>query len=1533
MEGSCGRGSRESGHCIDVSGSVLHDAIGCQCNENDICSKLSFSVSFGGTPTSKQNCDFLLTFPPPFTMAPRKKNAAIKSSGAMSSKAAPLPDWVKGGGAKPPPPTGTNRDGTAQLFPPRYKTPLNIMYERIQKMPGWLKPEVEPLHRKDGYTCAITLRKENKQEKSNPFTIRMEPKEPGARLTCETSLHAKHWGATYVLFRLFNNLGLHRVLPPGPREYWMQLEEVKAQSPDHDSWKWAADPFDAIAKRDAEREVREKERAAREAARNDPTKKPLSKAWQRAMEVRMAPELRDFVEATIRARMTDVPAVEVDGLDSSMQGMSIDVDARELERELASLGVRPGYIRRIVSWLQDARAKYATPAAWQQLRLSHPLLASILALPNKEAAVEYLVLYTPEQDLPVKLRPTATSESFIKSAASGGGQDALVDRWTIDKFSKSAGFPRENVAQAIEAVRESDQQLSNTAREGVVLDLLLRKLLGQHAPVSSLVTCDPRPDDDLPQKRHDERVMLAACLGDDMLQPVPEQDAITSDDYDICLGTFEKDKVFLRVSPSHPASRYLANSEAWPSVYVTSPTLPSFLRLALTRHALQCLQGQRSDIKEALDLCEGGVLFLLCEELRECIPAYVRDPPPLDEVMESLVEAAPNAAARAIQETEATRRQKQQQKSTIPSQSHSLSPQRARKARKLERNGHVDTAMHEAHTKWHSSLKYVESVGPVRESLPAYASQDMLLKTLREQRVVVIAGETGCGKTTQVPQFILDDAIQRGCGSLCSIVVSQPRRVSAMGVAARVATERGESLDTSDIPDEAQVGYAIRGERRASKSCRLLFTTTGVLLRRLATGTDPNLESVSHVIVDEVHERSTDSDFLLLLLREVLARNPSLHIVLMSATIQAETFTSYFDGAPYLFIPGRTFPVQEHYLEDIVRLTSYRVPVPFTREDERLNKLVDGSMLSDADISTVRALCASNRTDYDLLAHTVAYAMKRAEKVDFTGSLTGRAAILVFCPGVGEIRQAMDAISALCTDGVVLLPLHANLAPSEQRKVFQAVHKTERKVIVATNVAETSITIPEVCYVVDTGRVREAQYDAQAGVSRLLDAWASRAACKQRAGRAGRTMSGECFRLYTKGMEEHLQRPQSIPEMQRTPLEGVVLQVKAIQPTGDVKAFLQKALDPPLLDALEATHKRLIIAGALHAEGGYAAKLTPLGRHLAQLPLEVRQAKLLVLSCLFGCVEPMLHVVSLLSCRSIVASSSQRDETKAKARSAFLYGQSDLLSYANLFATWLAMRHERRPMKEVRTFCDAHGLSMQALQDVDMTRITLLRQLEELGLIGRDYVISYRSQGPAWPSKISTLPLDTNSGNINLLRALLLASLWPSIARVDQPTAKYNASTSGAVLKEAQAKELHYYDESDGRVFLHPSSMLFHATKYKTNYVVTFAKSASGAAGQARTYLRDATEVPLYALLLLGGPLYVDHEVGGITISTGIEASKDAWVRLRASTRIGVLCRQLRQLLDRVLEEGVLDVQALSAAHNQDVVQAMIALLAQDGLT
>ncbi|WFD19312.1 RNA helicase [Malassezia caprae] len=1438
-------------------------------------------------------------------MPPRKKNAAIKLSGATSSKAAPLPDWVKGGGAKPPPPTGTNRDGTAQLFPPRYKTPLNLMYERIQKLPGWLKPEVEPIQRKEGYTCVVTLRKENKQDRSNPHTVRMEPKEPGARLQCETSLHAKHWGATYVLFRLFNQLGLHRVLPPGPREYWLELEQVKAQAPESDSWKWASDPFEAIAKRDAEAAAREKARAAREASKSEPA--PLSKAWQRAPEVRMAPALRELVESTIRARLSDaVPSV--DALDHGLQQMSLDKPA--LEKELLRLGVRAAYIRRVLAWLEEARAKYASPDALEQLRSMHPLLASILALPNREAAIEYMVLFTPEQDLPPKLRPTASSDSFVTGAASGGvSQEALVDRWTIDKLSRCAGFPRENIARALDMVRRAGLGEPQAAREGAVLDLLLHELVGDAEPVLS--TCA----DHVAQKRDDERTMLTACLGDDVVRRVPDNDAIDDSDFDIFLGTFEKEDVSLRVS-LHAASHYLSKAGAWPSIYVTSSTLPSFLRLALTRHALQSL-ARRADIRDALEANEGGVLFLVVEELKECIPAVLHDPPALSDVMEHLVDRAPNTAARAIQQTERARPR---------------AARTPRRARPLARQEALDASMRASRDAWHASPTFLEQVRPVRESLPAHAAREMVLESVRTHRVVLIAGETGCGKTTQVPQFLLDDAIEQGCGSLCSIVVTQPRRVSAMGVAARVAAERGESLDGA-VADDAVVGYAIRGERRASRSCRLLFTTTGVLLRRMATGADADLASLSHIIVDEVHERSIDSDFLLLLLRRVLERNPTLRVVLMSATIQADTFTRYFGGAPYLEIPGRTYPVQTHYLEQLVQATGYRTPVALTRDDERADKLYDAGALDADAVPTVRALVASSRTDYGLLAATVAYAAQCAAKIDGTGSLRGRAAILVFCPGVGEIRQAMDAISALPIQSeLAVLPLHANLPPNEQHRVFQPVGRTQRKVVVATNVAETSITIPEVCYVIDTGRVREAQYDARAGVSRLLDTWASRAASRQRAGRAGRTMAGECFRLYSRAMESELQAAHSAPEMQRTPLEGVVLQVKAIQPDANVRTFLGEAIDPPSLEALDAAHTRLVVAGALHTDGGHAARLTPLGRHVAMLPLDVRQAKLLVYACLFGCVEPLLHLAALVSSRPIVASAAARDEAAAQARAQSFLGHSDLLTHAHLFAQWLTMRAERRPGSDVRAFCDKHGLSALALQEAALTRTTLLQQLEETGLVDRAYVQGYRAQGPAWPARASSLAYDMHSRHTNLLRSLLLAALWPSMARVDQPAARYHASASGAVRKEAHARELHYFDEHDGRVFLHPSSLLFHATECQSGYVAFLSKSARGPAGEARTYLRDITEVPLYALLLFGGPLHVDHEVGGVLVSTGAVASAHAWVRLRANPRIGVLCRQLRQLIDRMLEEGIEDPRALVAPHHEPIVQAMLALVQHDGL-
>ena len=212
------------------------------------------------------------------------------------------------------------------LFPPGSKTPLNMLYERVNKLPGWEKPIVEPRRHKQGYSCAVTLKKVNKKDASNPFTVTFEPKEPTLRLECQSSLEAKHWGATYALFRIFNHLSLNLALPPGPREYWVKMEAYKKTAPSHQDWMWASDPFEAAAKRDAEKAKKEQDKlaAADAASRGEVSiinaklngaAKPLSKAWQEAKEVRLASSLREKIEATIRRAMSIFPSASAAPLD------------------------------------------------------------------------------------------------------------------------------------------------------------------------------------------------------------------------------------------------------------------------------------------------------------------------------------------------------------------------------------------------------------------------------------------------------------------------------------------------------------------------------------------------------------------------------------------------------------------------------------------------------------------------------------------------------------------------------------------------------------------------------------------------------------------------------------------------------------------------------------------------------------------------------------------------------------------------------------------------------------------------------------------------------------------------------------------------------------------------------------------------------------------------------------------------------------------------------------------------------------------
>src|SRR5580693_6654937 len=364
------------------------------------------------------------------------------------------------------------------------------------------------------------------------------------------------------------------------------------------------------------------------------------------------------------------------------------------------------------------------------------------------------------------------------------------------------------------------------------------------------------------------------------------------------------------------------------------------------------------------------------------------------------------------------------------------------------------------------------------EELPITARVRDIAAAVDAHPVVVVAGETGSGKTTQLPKICL----AMGRGLEAHIGVTQPRRIAATSVAARVAKEL-------DVELGREVGYQIRFANRTSPATYVKFMTDGILLAEIQG--DPLLRAYDTIILDEAHERSLNVDFLLGFVKRLLPLRPDLRVVVSSATLETERFAAFFGGAPIIQVSGRTYPV------DVI----YRPP---TREEGDL-------------------------------AETVAVT------VDELTELDPREDVLVFLPGEREIREAADALEARALPHTVLLPLYGRLAQADQARVFQPM--PQRRVVLATNVAETSLTIPGIVYVVDTGLARVNRHDPRSGITRLLVEPISRASADQRKGRAGRTQRGVCFRLYEEG-DFALRPAYTDPEVLRVGLSGVILQMK-----------------------------------------------------------------------------------------------------------------------------------------------------------------------------------------------------------------------------------------------------------------------------------------------------------------------------------------------------------------------------------------------------
>ncbi|XP_019592839.2 ATP-dependent RNA helicase A isoform X2 [Rhinolophus sinicus] len=512
----------------------------------------------------------------------------------------------------------------------------------------------------------------------------------------------------------------------------------------------------------------------------------------------------------------------------------------------------------------------------------------------------------------------------------------------------------------------------------------------------------------------------------------------------------------------------------------------------------------------------------------------------------------------------------------------------------------------------------LQAIFQERDSLPVKKFESEILEAISNNSVVIIRGATGCGKTTQVPQFILDDFIQNDRAAECNIVVTQPRRISAVSVAERVAYERGEEPGKS-------CGYSVRFESVLPRPhASILFCTVGVLLRKLEAG----IRGISHVIVDEIHERDINTDFLLVVLRDVVQAYPEVRVVLMSATIDTSMFYEYFFNCPIIEVYGRTYPVQEYFLEDCIQMTSF-VPPPKDKKKKDKDKDEDGeeddancNLICGDEYGPETKMSMAQLNEKETPLELIEALLKYIETLNVPG------AVLVFLPGwnlIYTMQKHLEMNPHFGSHRYQILPLHSQIPREEQRKVFDPVPDGVTKVILSTNIAETSITINDVVYVIDSCKQKVKLFTAHNNMTNYATVWASKTNLEQRKGRAGRVRPGFCFYLCSRARFEKLETHMT-PEMFRTPLHEIALSIKLLR-LGGIGQFLAKAIEPPPLDAVIEAEHTLRELDALDSND----ELTPLGRILAKLPIEPRLGKMMIMGCIFY-VGDALCTISAATC-------------------------------------------------------------------------------------------------------------------------------------------------------------------------------------------------------------------------------------------------------------------------------------------------------------
>ncbi|KAM8744062.1 ATP-dependent RNA helicase dhx29 isoform 1-T2 [Acanthopagrus schlegelii] len=768
-----------------------------------------------------------------------------------------------------------------------------------------------------------------------------------------------------------------------------------------------------------------------------------------------------------------------------------------------------------------------------------------------------------------------------------------------------------------------------------------------------------------------------------------------------------------------------------------------------------------------------------------------------------------------------------------------------------------------------------------REQLPVFQHRHRVLEALQRHRVVVVAGETGSGKSTQIPQFLLEELLTGGKEAQpCNIVVTQPRRISAMSLACRVSQELG--CEDGPGSKSSLCGYQIRMENQSGEWTRLLYCTTGVLLRKLQH--DKHLSSLTHIIVDEVHERSVQSDFLLTILKDVVMRRSDLQLILMSATVDCQKFSNYFNRCPVISIPGRTFPVEVSHLEDIVEEIGYvlekdseycqriledeeEVSISVTQKGGKTMQhqemiLRDPSsgwdLGPDLDHFSSRTrhvlqYMNPNKINMDLLVELIAYLDKSPQFTELDG------AILVFLPGLAHIQQLYDLLSSdkrfKDKNRFRIVALHSTLSSKDQGAAFIVPPAGVRKIVLSTNIAETGVTIPDVVFVIDTGKTKENKYHESSQMSSLVETFVSKASALQRQGRAGRVRNGFCFRLYPKFRFDSFM-DYSIPEILRVPLEELCLHIMKCQ-YGSPEDFLSRALDPPQPQSVSNAVNLLRKIGACHPNNHL---LTPLGLHLASLPVNVKIGKMLIYGAILGCLDPIATIAAAITEKSPFSTPMNRKEEANLAKSALALANSDHLTIYNAYIGWKNSRTEGQ--RAEMSYCRQHFLNRTALLTIEDVKHELMRMMEQAGF---------------WSPRSKHQAATLSKQQISILNAVLTAGLYDSVARV-------LCTPSVDVLERVACT----VETPQGKAQVHPSSV---NRNLQTHGWLLYQEKVK----YSKIYLQDTTLISPFPMMLFGGEIDIQHRERLITL--------DGWIHFQAPVRIGVIFKHLRKLMDSLLEK------------------------------